>query len=279
MDEKIKMSEKILIEDLRRDAKMRVDTDRILSPLWILLPLIGITVAIVTAAFTAATFAFYRWERWATGPQFPRWEGEFPFTMPAWIGGFFALGAVGVVAMILYAYLIYSLVKRRNGHFYREWMLVEDLISMVRSVASRKEREVEVPLSSVRRTLRDMRMSEAEKNPVLWVILLFVPGASIIASLYILYFLTVDFYRHERREDGLLEDLGKAMAIIETPISIRRTKPIPERSYILYLILTIVTLGIFGIYWLYTLIVDPNNHFQEHINLEDTIIDQLATTI
>ncbi|MFQ5950797.1 MAG: DUF4234 domain-containing protein, partial [Candidatus Geothermarchaeales archaeon] len=63
------------------------------------------------------------------------------------------------------------------------------------------------------------------------------------------------------------------------PVTLRRDRPMPERSVVLYLVLSIVTLGIFGIYWLYTLIDDPNLHFRHHIHTEDDALGALSGAI
>ena len=59
----------------------------------------------------------------------------------------------------------------------------------------------------------------------------------------------------------------------------RRETILPDRSFVLYLILTIITLGIFGIYWLYVLLKDPNEHFKHHILVEDRLLGQLESVV
>lgn len=252
---------------------MRSETDRLMSTAWVLVPIITIIIVIigilVFVVVISSLFAFF-------GPQPPRPDillpGFFPFFFP-----FFVIFPVlGIASVIIYAYLTYTLIKRRNTHFTRQWRLTEDLLNLVKSVASRKGANVDTPVSSAERTFRDMRFEEGEKPAVLWTILIFVPLVNVIAGLYILYFLTRDFRRHENREDNLLEDLARAFGQLNITAMTRRQKPIPERNYVLYLVLTIITLGIFGIYWLYTLIQDPNNHFRSHIQVEDELLSKLS---
>ena len=59
-------------------------------------------------------------------------------------------------------------------------------------------------------------------------------------------------------------------------MTLGRTVPIPDRSFILYFILGLVTAGIFYIYWIYVLLEDPNNHFRQQAMIEDTIISQVT---
>jgi len=118
-----------------------------------------------------------------------------------------------------------------------------------------------------------MRADEGEQSGVLWVILTLVFQPVL---LYVAYFLGRDFYRHERREDGVWEDITRAMDTLGIPVSVRRDRPMPERSFVLYFVLSIVTLGLFTIYWLYTLIEDPNLHFRNHIRIEDDVLAALS---
>lgn len=275
------MSEAALLENLRQDIRMRSETDKILSTAWVLVPIITIVSFIILFILgflvAVSTLAFVT--RQSPGPpqfiqQFP-FPGFFPFFFP-----FFGISlALGIAAVIVYAYLTYTLIKRRNTHFARQWRLTEDLLNLLKSVAPRKGANVDAPASSAERTFREMRFEEGEKPAVLWTILIFVPFINIVAGLYILYFLTRDFHRHEKREDNLIEDLGRAFSQLNITIAPKRLKATPERSYVLYLVLTIITLGIFGIYWLYTLIEDPNNHFRNHVQMEDEVLSKLSTLV
>jgi hypothetical protein len=103
-----------------------------------------------------------------------------------------------------------------------------------------------------------------------------VPFVSVIAMLYVLYFLTNDFYKHERWEDGMISDTERALSSLGVLFIFHRNEPIPHRSFVLYLIVTIITGGIFGLYWEYTLIKDPNNHFASHAVYEPQLIQLLT---
>lgn len=261
----------LTLENLRRDTQMRVETDKIISPLWVLLPLIGlvITVIITLVLVFAVIGAAARYP--AQVPQYG--------ALVALFGVIAVLGILGIAMLVAYLYLVYSLIKRRNRHFERQWRFVEDMSLLIRAVASRMAVDVEMPLSSVDRTLRDMMADEREKSAILWVVLTLIPYVNLIASLYVLYFLTKDFYRHERREDSMTEDLKTALGNLGLHLTFRRSNPIPERNFVLYVILSIVTLGIFGVYWLYVLIVDPNNHFRSHVQYEDEALTVLSVAV
>ena len=138
-----------------------------------------------------------------------------------------------------------------------------------------EEIEVETILSPVKRTVREANAEETEKSAILWAILsAFVP----FVQWYVNYFLMNDFYRHEQREDGFWEDLGRAMNKLGINFSVpRRTEAMPNRSFVLYLILTIITMGLFGVYWIYVLLKDPNEHFKYHIEAESQLLSALES--
>jgi hypothetical protein len=162
-------------------------------------------------------------------------------------------------------------------HFQRQMFLYDDLIAFAKDLAAKKGIDISLPLNNLDRTAREAKFEETEKSAALWAILSFIIG---ILSFYVFYFLNKDFYRHERRQDVFVDDLAKLMASEGMPVNLPRTSyPVPDRSFILYLVLTIVTAGLFAIYWVYTLLTDPNNHFQYQALTEDTILAQAGVGI
>jgi len=233
------MSEEI--ENLRRDIRMRMECDKMMSTAWLLIYLIPVIMILI--AIPAI------------------------FLAPAII---LLTSILGIISFIVSIVLVYKLVDRRNSHFKRQIFLMEDTINSLRKIAGQKKVSVETELSLCERTLREARTEETEKNAVLWAIL---SAIIFIATWYVYYFLMKDFYKHERREDGFWEDVSKIfgkLGVSFTPP--RRMNPMPDRSFILYLILSIITLGIFGIYWLYVLIKDPNEHFRYHAQIDEELL-------
>ncbi|MFB3043319.1 MAG: DUF4234 domain-containing protein [Nitrososphaerales archaeon] len=277
------MSEDSALENLRQDIRERGQTDKILPIFWILLPLVGVGVSIITgiiasvlAISTASIdFDFEPGVGFVPGPG-PGSFGAFPFNP-----GVFTTVAIGflggLISTLLYVYLFYLLINRRNKHFARQSRFSEDLINYVKSAADRKKGvDIQTGVSSLERSTRDVRYEEVEKSAGLWAILTIIPFVNLFAILYILYFLGTDYRRHEIRENGFIEDTNKVLDKLGLGgIPERRLDPIPDRSFVLYLVLTVVTLGLFGIYWLYTLITDPNNHFKHHVKWEDELIANL----
>jgi len=234
-----------LLEQVRSEVRRKDETDMRISSAWVLIPLIyvALTLFIIGLAFVVGPLALLA----LAGVGIP----------------------FGIVFAIVFAVLIYKLVSRRNRHFARQIRMFEYAVQFLREIARAKAVDVEVKLMSVERELREIKDEESEKNAVLWATLTFLTG---IAGLYVYYFLTKDFRRHEMREDRILEALDAAITSMGAMPLPRRSVSIPERSFALYLILSIVTLGLFGLYWTYTLIKDPNFHFREQATIEEEIV-------
>ncbi|MEI6797346.1 MAG: DUF4234 domain-containing protein, partial [Methanomassiliicoccales archaeon] len=52
-------------------------------------------------------------------------------------------------------------------------------------------------------------------------------------------------------------------------------KTLPERSFVIYLVLTIVTLGLFMFYWVYVIIKDMNEHMKNQWAFEDQLLREM----
>jgi hypothetical protein len=242
-----------------------------MSTAWILVYLIPIILAIIYVSIVIVAFI----SMIATFPTTPPPPGEDQTTIQLIpiLASIAFLYLFVIISVILLIILIYKLVRRRNTHFKRQIFLFEDTMAAIKAIAAKKGVDVEVGLASSERTVREIKAEETEKSAMIWAILsAFIP----LALWYVWYFLMKDFYKHERREDGFWEDTGRMLDKCGIKFSIpRRVEILPDRSFVLYLILTIVTLGFFGIYWIYVLLKDPNQHFKYHIQIED----QLLTTL
>jgi phosphate/sulfate permease len=249
------------LENLRRDTELRSQTDRRISTAWVLLPIVAFLLAIsVSVVYGLAVLSASS-------------------TVSTILGGFILIAGVGLASEVLFLYFFYMLIRRRNQHFLRQQRLFSDLVTTLRAVAIKKSMNIDPMLGSIDNTLRQTQAEETEKSAVLWVLLMLVPLVSIVAMLYVLYFLTTDFPKHERREDGMLSDVERALALTGVQFIFHRNDPIPQRSFALYLIITIITVGIFGLYWEYVLIKDPNNHFANHAAYEPQLIQLFAPLV
>lgn len=205
---------------------------------------------------------------------------------------------VAFVLNIVIAYMIYRLVHRRKTHFVRQDLLYEDLTSAAEELVTKKgvRMEASTGLNNLHRIAREARVYEPERSAVLWVILTLagtsLPSATFLAAptgaglmpllavLYVYYFLTKDFFRHERREDAFIRELLGVFAIAGVSVSLPyRNPPIPERSFAVYIVLSVVTVGFFWVYWVYVLVNDPNNHFRQQALVEDTLMAQMSTIL
>ena len=240
---------------------MRDEADPKMSNAWLiiyLIPIFAIIIGLVSLLFSVMLLP-------TLGPE---------AALPALVG-IFLVPLLALISFVVSIILTYKLVKRRNTHFKRQSFLFEDLISAVKSLATKKKVDVEVGLSSCERTVRETKAEETEKSAALWAIL---SAVVFLATWYVYYFLMKDFYKHERREDGFWEDIGKVLDKCDIKFSApRRTEILPNRSFVLYLILNIITAGLFGIYWLYVLLKDPNEHFKYHIQIEDELLSTLES--
>jgi hypothetical protein len=261
------------IENLRKDIRMRVEADSMMSTAWILVYVLPIILAIVWVSMFIAYMVSYIATVYPTPPSPDQLISTTQFTFLFISVAFLYLFVI--VSFVLNLLIIYKLVKRRNTHFKRQIFLFEDIVAAVKAMATKKNVDLEVALASCERTVREVKAEETEKGAMLWAIL----SAFLFPAIwYVWYFLMKDFYKHERREDGFWEDVGKMLEKNGTEFSaLRRVESLPERNFALYLILTIITSGLFGIYWLYILLKDPNRHFIYHIQIEDLLLSTLET--
>jgi len=253
----------VLVENLRKDVRMRDESDPKMSNVWLivyLIPLFAIIIGIVSIFSSIILYS-------AVGTE---------AVVPIFLVSLFVLiPLLLLLGFIVSIILRYKLVKRRNTHFKRQVFLFEDTVAAVKAIATKKGVDVEVGLASCERTVREAKAEETEKSAVLWAIL---SAFIFLAEWYINYFLMKDFYKHERREDGFWEDLSKTLDKCGITFSVsRRTEATPNRSFVLYLIVTIITMGLFGIYWLYVLLKDPNEHFKYHMQIEDQLLSTLES--
>jgi len=256
---------------LREDIARRLRTDRMLSPIWCIMPIVGIVVLFVML-FLGVIMAT------ATYHPTPAYYSAQTYYLTETMSILLTFVVVGVIIYgILWIYPIYVLITRRNLHFRRVQDLYADVVEVLRDISTKTRVDVSGNIILIERYLGEMRMEEKEKSAALWIILMFIPIVNIFAELYVLYFLTKDWYHHERREDEIWAQVNQALTRMGYwPIDIRRPEPIPSRSFFLYFILSLLT-GIWTIYWLYVLIKDPNNHFKSHVRAEDDLLTALET--
>lgn len=181
------------IENVRKDVRMRVETDSMMSSAWILVYLLPIILAVLwVSIFIVAVI-------WSIATVTPIPPSGQPIPTIQFAPIFATIGLLYgfmIISLIVNIMLIYKLVNRRNTHFKRQIFLFEDIVAAVKAIATKRGVDVEMGLASCERTVREVKAEETEKSAVLWAIL----SAFIFPAVwYVWYFLMKDFYKHERR--------------------------------------------------------------------------------
>lgn len=183
-------------------------------------------------------------------------------------------------------YILYMRIKRRDEHFDRIRRFMKATIDCTEEYANRTGQNIEAELKLVREKLDEARQKLFKpKDALFWVLLLLtssflsVLGSAIativmtIATFYVLYFLTVDWYRLQRFEQEIVSDLNLVwtkLGLLETPIKVQEV--IPNRSYMLYLFLSFITFGLWTFPWDYAIHNDPHRLFDESKRWETEIV-------
>jgi hypothetical protein len=227
-------------------VRIRGETDQIVSPLWILSPLLGIVVSIVMMILG-----------WLVSPE---------AMLVLSLAGF-------IIAIVIAVYPLYLLIKRRSTHFRRDATLRSGIIEYLKARATGQKVDINSEVATMNVVHSESLGEEREKSAVVWIVLSIVTLG--ILGLYVLYFLTKDPPNHDHRQLAFMQQAQSAASKLGMTIVVPTWKSLPDRSFFLYFILTIITAGFFGIYWYYVLIKDFNEHFKAQWVFED----QLVSTI
>ena len=261
---------KAKLDTIRYYIRMSRDTDYIM-PLW--LPFLPAILAIISFVIWFIIIVASMRLGYTGGPMGP----IRPHIIPAaFITGFGTLGVIIIVAAIINIYVLYKWISRRNDHFKRTRRLYREVLELF-NVLSKDRKPAK--MASLETLIKEMEVEETEKSAIVWIVLVLIIGFLIF---YIYHFLNRDFYKHERREamiaeniTGILNELGAT----RVPRKIA-FETIPKRNTVLYIVLSLLTLGIFGLYWIYTITKDPNEHFKLHKVWEEDLaycLETLAT--
>ncbi|KQM12167.1 hypothetical protein AOA80_04030 [Methanomassiliicoccales archaeon RumEn M1] len=217
-------------------------SDEIMSPLWILVPLLAIVAAITVGIVLV-------------------------FIDPSF-GGFVAVvGSIAAVA--LFIYLNYKLIDRMNKHMAREAALRRALIEHVwaRGQERGTAAAVQPYVSAMESIDQGARITDVPRS-TLWSLAILIPIVGIVLYFYMLYFLSKFAFEHDDRWHAFAYNVHLASAANGDNVP----PPIPrfpqDRSFLLYLVITII-FSPFLIYWYLKLIEDTNTHFREQWAFED----------
>jgi hypothetical protein len=256
-------------DNIKKYIQMREKTDRQMSIFWLFLYFLPIFVAIIAVGYVMVSFmAQFSSVEFVTEYDFIYDKISSDVARP-----WFLVGLSWFISIFVGLVVPYYLVNRRKTHFNRQKLLCENLIAGIDSVAQTQEIDVQEGLLSLRKNVEETKADRTDKNPILWAFLsAFIP----FISLYVYYFLLSDFYKHEQLENSFWQQSRSTLSQLGINFSVpQRTEAIPNRSFVLYLILTIVTMGLFGAYWLYFLLKDPNQHFDYHKRVENQLLTAL----
>jgi len=231
------------IDEARR---RRHETDKILSPLWVLSPILGGIILFVTLFFSIG-FVF---------------EYEL-------FGGAAAVIMI-VIALVVYVFLIaypwYLMIKRRTEHFKKDHLLMQGVIENLAKKQSQSGTNLNQELATLRSIYSEANFEEDEKSPILYTVLaIVIPW---IGILYVLYFLMKDIYSHHQRINAFMENTRIASNKLGESIVVPSWKTLEERNFVIYFLISCFCTP-FMYYWMYSIIKDYNEHFKNQWRFED----------
>lgn len=178
-------------------------------------------------------------------------------------------------------YGTYRLVQRRSEHARRRLAFMSYFWHTLntRAESAGRREEVAEGLDNLSRIYQQIDAFELrnKREPVLWMILRFIPYVGILVGAYINHFLNRDLIFFDEWESSyaanaewIMQKLGMSSAIPP------RRKPVQRRSTGLYIFLTIITAGIWGMVWRYKTMGDGNGHFDDDEAMEDALLRGLG---
>ncbi len=180
---------------------------------------------------------------------------------------------LGIWGVVIY----YRVISRRDEHFRREASMNRNLVEAVKERIREKGVDpLSLPeMATFESAVRGKDEREGAKGAALWLILTLVTSG--FAGLYVLYFLTVDWYHHEQREVEVMNKANAVLQRVNAPTLFQYPTVLPERHFWLNLLVMFVTVGLWGFIWNYRYLSDPNRHFEAQWHFEDGLSSVIAT--
>lgn len=173
-------------------------------------------------------------------------------------------------------YVFYKLLERRDSHLARMANMVNVSIAMLREKADRDGRtdEVREELAQLELIQREMYDQSRERGAPLWLVIAILTGVGLFIGYY---FVMTDLVRHDQLESGFFTLMSSALAKLGLASEASRAATdIPDRNFVVYILLSLVTCGLFSFYWLYVLVDDGNRHLEGQVQWEDFIYSALT---
>ena len=229
----------------RRVAELSIGrgvSDEIISPLWVLVPLLALVVG-----FMAGILLLF-------------------FDLST--GGFIIFLGFAVAAF-LFIYMNYKLIDRMNKHLAREAALRRAMIDLILARGQEKgtAAAVQLYIFALESIDQGARIGERPRS-TLWSLAILIPIIGIVLYFYTLYFLSQFAFNHDNRWPAFAYNVYLAFAANGENVPPPLPRSPQDRSFLLYLIITII-FSPFLIYWYLKLIDDTNNHFREQWAFED----------
>ena len=173
-------------------------------------------------------------------------------------------------------YIFYKLLERRDQHLARMANMVNTSVALVKEKATQsgKYEMIGQELQQIEMVQREMYDQSRERGAALWLVIGVLTGIGIFIGYY---YILDDMSRHDRLEAQYFTLMSSMLAKLGLSSQASQAAPnIPERNFVVYLVLTIFTCGIFGFYWIYAMVDDGNRHCEAQVQWEDFLYSALA---
>jgi hypothetical protein len=173
-------------------------------------------------------------------------------------------------------YIFYKLMERRDLHLMRMANMVNTSVAILQEKAAQtgKTEVIGQELAQIGMIQREMYDQSRERGAALWLVLGILTG---IATLIGYYFIMDDMARHDQLEAQYFTLMSSALAKLGLASQASQAAPnMPERNFVVYLVLSFLTCGIFSFYWLYAMIEDGNQHVEAQVQWENFLYSALA---
>ena len=202
-----------------------------------------------------------------------------------------SLGALGLLASGLTAYLIFALVDRCNRHYSQTQQLFWDVLEAISSKPSGPN--AMFSLRSAEESTARLAGIESQRSAFLWALVSMIPLVGWVFIVTILWLLSRNLAKHSQLEGLVIEDVDRSLRSSGSQGVTGGTKPIIARNVLgavvilatladLILVpvigftgclaLMFLTLGGLSLVWLDLSISDPLQHFQNQTRIDADIV-------
>lgn len=295
-------------QQIIKEIKRRKASDPVLSDLWAFAPTILVVVSLVVSIVMAfISFSTFNIAFMISGSSIAQTQ-MFSLTAieTAW----------SIVNAVILGLLAYKLVSRENSHYLRENRLKQAVLGFIDRAAGSPERKTQLATYIATISMpygAEPRRREPKLWAMLFIVptvasgifglatfdylyspslqdfatvalilivalLLLIGGLiALVLEFYMFHFLGKTLREHEFRWGVFTTNVGMVLSRLGYPIWAPASETrIHMRSTAIYIVVTILTLGLFLLYWWYRLVKDPNEHFAQQHEFEDSLLRLLS---